>query len=120
MTDLPQEDEPLDPKVEAIRRKMVRLLAVSGGIMMIGLMTVLAAIVYRVNRADPDEAAAAAASVNAPLPPQSAIALPAGSEILHTAFEGNRIMLTVREASGSRTILIYEANGGLLSRIDLR
>ena len=117
MTELP-EDEPLDPKVEAIRRKMVRLLAVSGGIMMIGLMTVLAAIVYRVNRADPETAAASSGS--APLLAEATIALPVGSEILHTALNQGRIMLTVREANGNHAILIYAPNGNLLSRIKVR
>jgi hypothetical protein len=41
------EEKPLDPEMEKVRRKMVRLLAVSIGIMFIGLMTVLGAIVYK-------------------------------------------------------------------------
>jgi hypothetical protein len=41
------EEKPLDPDMEKVRRKMVRLLAVSIGIMFIGLMAVLGAIVYK-------------------------------------------------------------------------
>jgi hypothetical protein len=41
------DEKPLDPEMEKVRRKMVRLLAVSIGVMFIGLMTVLGAIVYK-------------------------------------------------------------------------
>jgi hypothetical protein len=46
------EEKPLDPEMEKVRRKMVRLLAVSIGIMFIGLMTVLGAIVYKFTQDD--------------------------------------------------------------------
>ena len=45
-----REDEaPLDPAAARLRRKLVRLLFVSGGIMMLGLIAVFAAIVYKLN-----------------------------------------------------------------------
>ena len=66
------EEEPLDPAVEAVRVKMVRLLAVSGGIMMLGLMAVLLAIVYKVNQ---DVEPKAAAKVT---PNEATLAIPAG------------------------------------------
>ena len=53
------DEKPLDPEMEKVRRKMVRLLAVSIGIMFIGLMTVLGAIVYKFTSSD-DPAAGAA------------------------------------------------------------
>ncbi|MEM1317529.1 MAG: hypothetical protein AAGF29_04630, partial [Pseudomonadota bacterium] len=43
------DEEPLDPKVEAVRQKLVRLLLVSGGIMLLGFLAVFAAIVYKIN-----------------------------------------------------------------------
>ena len=43
------EDKPLDPMVENVRRRMMRLMVVSIGIMMIGLMAVLGSIVYKYN-----------------------------------------------------------------------
>ena len=44
-----QEDKPLDPVMENVRRKMMRLQLVSGGIMLLMFMAVLAAIVYKIN-----------------------------------------------------------------------
>ena len=47
---LKEEDEkPLDPAMENVRKKMVRLLAISLGVMMVGLMAVLGAIVYKIS-----------------------------------------------------------------------
>ena len=45
------DEKPLDPEMEKVRRKMVRLLAVSIGVMFIGLMAVLGAIVYKIHAA---------------------------------------------------------------------
>lgn len=50
----PQEPQ-LDPAMERVRRKMVRLLIISIAIMVIGLMAVLAAVVYKINKT-PDTA----------------------------------------------------------------
>lgn len=104
---LENEEEPLDPKVEAIRVKMVRLLMVSGGIMMLGLMAVLAAIVYRIN------ASGGEAASN--LVREATITLAAGSRILDTALDGNRVMLTV-EADGKTQVLVFDGNGKVRAR----
>ena len=48
--DIDGDEQPLDPAMERVRRKMIRLLAVSIGIMVIGLMAVLAAIVYKISQ----------------------------------------------------------------------
>ncbi len=41
------EDEPLDPRLEAVAHKMRRLSLVSSGIMFVGVFAVLAVIIYR-------------------------------------------------------------------------
>ncbi len=102
------QDEPLDPKVEAIRRKMVRLLMVSGAIMMIGLMTVLIAIVYKLNAT---EATAPAAT--------GQLSLPAGSQILSTSLSDDRIAITVKLSSGNRVIYIHGLDGRRISQLSI-
>ena len=61
---------PLDPAAERLRRKLVRLLFVSGGIMMLGLIAVFAAIVYKVGQ----DGAGTAGRLGALSPVESAIA----------------------------------------------
>ena len=98
------EEEPLDPEVEAIRRKLVRLLMVSGGIMFVGLMTVLIAIVYKINQGTEAVATAPASA--------SQVLLPNGSKILDSAIDGNSVMLTLQEPDGSKSVHVY-VNGVL-------
>ncbi len=62
--DIDAEEQPLDPAMERVRRKMIRLLAVSIGIMVIGLMAVLAAIVYKINQPVSEVATAARSEVS--------------------------------------------------------
>ena len=45
-----EQEAPLDPAFEKVRRKMVRLLIVSASVIVLGLMAVVFSIVYRVNR----------------------------------------------------------------------
>jgi len=104
------QDEPLDPKVEAIRQKMVRLLIVSGGIMMLGLMAVLAAIVYKVNTS------VARSTVQS----ESTLTLPADAKIVSTAFDDGRIMLTLERSGDNREIRIFDRNGNLLNTMRIQ
>ncbi|MEP7452203.1 fimbrial protein [Phyllobacterium sp. SB3] len=110
--DLDGEEQPLDPAMERVRRKMIRLLAVSIGIMVIGLMAVLAAIVYKINQPVADVAATSSAAV--PSQPLSAalagesITLDPGTRILSHNLSDNTLSLETRLANGTRQILVYD------------
>ena len=111
-----QEEEPLDPAVEAIRVKMVRLLAISGGIMMLGLMAVLISIVYKVTQdsSPAPKAATAMASTN------NEIVIPAGAEVVATSQSGGRITLTLRLQDGATAIQVHDASGALIASYAVR
>ena len=101
-------EAPLDPATERVRRKMVRLLAVSVGIMLVGGMAVLAAVVYRVN--EPREAALAE---GASVP----FALPLGARIAETSLDGDAVMVRVETDGGDGEVLVFDrATGSILSR----
>lgn len=107
-SELPEE-APLDPATERVRRKMVRLLAVSIGIMFIGLMAVLSAVVYRMNDA------------TAPVEGSSvALAVPEGADVLESDLDGDRIALRLRTMSATGTseeIVVFDRRTGtVLSR----
>jgi hypothetical protein len=109
--DLDGEEEPLDPAMERVRRKMIRLLAVSIGIMVIGLMAVLAAIVYKINQ--PVQETAAPARSDLPGQPLGAalageaIRLDPGTRILSHNLSDSTLSLETRLADGTREILVY-------------
>lgn len=59
------QEPPLDPAMERVRRKMIRLLVISIGIMVIGLIAVLSAVVYKINQT-PDTAESETAQSDIP------------------------------------------------------
>ena len=109
-----QEEEPLDPAVEAIRVKMVRRLAISGGIMMLGLMAVLISIVYKVTQDSSPAPKAAVASTN------NEIVIPTGAQVMQTSQASGRITLTLRLQDGSTAIQVHDASGALVASYAVR
>ena len=97
-------EAPLDPAAARLRAKLVRLLIVSGGIMMLGLIAVFAAIVYKLaERGDRLDPAA---------PIASELKIPAGSRILSTALDGDRALLTLAAPDGSTSLLLVDLRSG--------
>lgn len=109
-----QEDKPLDPAMENVRRKMVKLQLVSGGIMLVMFMAVLAAIVYKVTRPDGKEPVLAGAGFAIPSDqPISATAnLPAGFNVLSTSLSGGQILFYGEAADGARKALVFDIGVG--------
>lgn len=110
MASIGDEDEkPLDPAVERVRRKMVRLMAVSIGIMMVGLMAVLLTIVYKVT-ARPDKGASQMTGTNAAMPvpgSEGRIRLPAGAEILSSDLDGANVLIHLKLGDGRQQLWVY-------------
>jgi hypothetical protein len=107
------EDKPLDPAMEKVRRKMVRLLVISIGIMMAGVMALLFAIVYKIN----NKSTAPAVSSNVSVPQGSdeitgTIALPDGAQINSHSLSGNQILLDLTLADGSRELALFDMGQG--------
>lgn len=130
--DQQQPEPPLDPAMEKVRRKMVRLLAVSIGVMLIGLMAVLVAVVYKINRApDATEADAARSDipgqvVELPLKPEppklieSQIDLTPGTRLLSQSLSGNQLSLETLLPDGGTELIIYDyRESRILGRIKL-
>lgn len=107
-----EEEMPLDPALERVRRKMMRLMFVSIGIMMVGLMAVLAAIVYKAGKSLP-ATVSASSSAGVPVEPgfEGRIALPQGAEIVSTALDGDHVLLQLQLAQGTKQILVYSLSG---------
>ncbi|HSG94702.1 MAG TPA: fimbrial protein [Afifellaceae bacterium] len=124
-------EAPLDPAAERVRRKLVRLLVVSFGIMVLGLGAVIAAIVYKINERNddggirPDSAgsdmAAATSRLNAETAIAGAIDLPAGARIVTSSLDGDKALLTIVLPDGTMQLLVIDlASGKVFVRYDLR
>lgn len=111
------DEKPLDPEMEKVRRKMVRLLAVSIGVMFIGLMAVLGAIVYKFTQRDvaPADAglvAGSSMSVPSDAPLEAVATLPAGFAIESVTLDGARVGFFGRASDGSRRLIIHDISVG--------
>ncbi len=110
------EEKPLDPEMEKVRRKMVRLLVVSIGVMFLGVMAVLVGVVYKVLE-DGEEPAVATSTipVAGDTPLTSTAQLPSGFEIQQVSLDGSRIMFTGRNAVGRFSVYVFDIATGQLS-----
>lgn len=124
----------IDPAMERVRRKMVRLLIISIAIMVIGLMAVLSAVIYKINKA-PDTAENAAAQSDIPghnpkadipgnsgvgvsgqgaakddvLPlVESQLELAPGTRLLSQSLSGDLVSLETLLPDGGTEIMIYD------------
>ncbi len=118
-----QEEKPLDPAMENVRRKMVRLQLVSAGIMGVLLMAVLVTIGYKLTRSSAPAAAPVTAgglAIPSDQPLKAVANLPAGFVIDNTSLSGAQILFTGRLADGKRKALVFDiAVGRIVADIDI-
>ncbi len=115
------EEKPLDPATERVRRKMVRLMVISIGIMMIGLMAVFGAIVYKFTNLGGKSSDDSAVSSNNLDTFETAIDIPEGATIVSTALDGTRVSLTLSYSDGKQEIWFYDiATDRMLGKIAVK
>ena len=118
---LPDNDDekPLDPAAERVRRKLVRFMAINLGILFLALMAVVAALVYK-SMTVPPETPAVASDIRSSNVTSGRIVLPAGARLVSQSLSGNLLSLHVALARGGEAILIYDtAQGRVVSRHEL-
>ena len=105
-----EEEKPLDPAAERLRRKMLRLMVISLGSMFIGIFAVLFAIVYKMNNAS---------VVSEQI--EAVIELPAGFKIVETQLSDGVILLRGQDSDGLSKIMLFDpASGAPLGSIELK
>jgi hypothetical protein len=103
------EEKPLDPAMEKIRRKMVRLLVISSSVIVVGLMAVLGSIVYKSAKNSP--AAQQAMVAAGPVAPRQTVSLPKGFVLETTTIDANRIWF-MGTANGQHLIIAHDISTG--------
>jgi hypothetical protein len=113
------DDAPLDPAAERLRRKLSRLLIVSGGFMLLGFVAVFAAIVYKLSHPAARDAANPAAYVAAPV--EAAIAVSSGARLAAADLDGDRALLQLDGPDGTASLILIDlASGRVLGRYQIR
>lgn len=74
-------EEPLDPAMERVRRKLIWLLAISGGVMAVGFLTVIVAVMYRVSQLSVEDTVA-----------EISLDVPASDVVSATIADGNLVL----------------------------
>ena len=108
-----QEDKPLDPAMENVRRKMVKLQLVSAGVMLVMLMAVLGTIVYKLTRTDekaPAQTSAAVVPSEAPL--NAVAALPAGFTVTNVALSGSQVLFYGNLPGAEPPAIVFDIGTG--------
>ena len=105
-TDRIDEDEPLDPAVERVRRKLARLMLVSVGTLGLGVIGILAAVIWR--SSEPP----AVGDVD------QTIGLLPGATVRNTALDGDRVAVTIDLADGTTEVITFDLrSGGVVGRL---
>jgi hypothetical protein len=103
-----EEEKPLDPDIEKVRRKMIRFMGINLGLLFLALMVVVAALVYKSRKAAPPPPPTSEIPVPAGSPPAGDIVLPVGSKIVSQSLSGNRLSIDAELADGSHAIFVYD------------
>jgi hypothetical protein len=107
------DEKPLDPAQLRLQAKLKRLLFWSTGVMVLGLVAVLAAIFYRVTKVDVKPAVAWDRPVIAELP------MPEGGRVVDTRLDGNRMAVTVEGPKGAAILLVDLETMKVVRRLEL-
>lgn len=100
MTEIIDDEKPLDPAIEAVRQRLARLMVVSIGIMMIGLLAVLGAIVYKTSGGSQKTANS------------GTLIVPQGLNVVDQSLDGNTMALRLRGSDGRETIMLFSLDDG--------
>lgn len=107
-----EEEKPLDPEMEKVRKKLVKFSSVFMGLNMVALMAVLGAIVYKIGGFGDEESSVelmpAVASV--PVEPgfEQVIDLPDGTRIVSASEQNGRVLLNLRFQDGTSALWFYD------------
>ena len=112
-----EDDPPLDPVMERVRRKMIRLMVISVGIMMIGILAVLYTIVYKIsNPSDAEDKAL----ISGDLPLNAEIKIPPGSKVVKSFVAENRLVLEVLDSEDNPVyLIIYLSTGEVIWQLSV-
>jgi hypothetical protein len=107
-----QGEKPLDPAMEIVRRKMVRLQIVSAGVMVVSLMAVFGALVYKATRPATKEATVAGPGVPSSAPVSVRADLPEGFVVQSTSLSGAQVLFYGTTADGKHEALVFDYSLG--------
>ncbi len=111
-TDLHDDEPPLDPAVERIRRKLTWLLIGSMGVMILGVVAVFAVILYRIGAFSDGDTPA---RVDVAADVAESIALPAGARIGDMTLDEGVLAVRIDLPDGRQEVRLFRIGEEALS-----
>lgn len=102
------EEKPLDPEAEKVRRKLVRFMGINLGLLFLALMVVIAAVVYRMGKVPSGPVPVGVVQVPGGEPLSGDIVLPVGAKVVSQSLSGNRVSIDAELVDGGRAIFVYD------------
>ncbi|WP_274627562.1 fimbrial protein [Arvimicrobium flavum] len=103
------QEKPLDPATERVRRKLVRFVAINLGLLFAAVIVVMGAVVYKsMKESAPPPVAASDVAVPTGEMIEATISVPAGARIVSQSLFGNRVSLELELPNAAREILVYD------------
>lgn len=107
-------EEPLDPEIEAVRRRLIRFMIINLVVVFGLVLIVIAVLVYR--QIGSDETPPAAVSSEVPSSSGSSeparFTIDAGEVLVGQSFEGGTVSLVLERPDGTQRIVIVEIGTG--------
>lgn len=110
--DIAEEEKPLDPATERVRRKLVRFSAVFMGFNILALMAVLAALVYKLGGYGEEAVPAVAGSELPGAGFERELDLPEGANVVSASSSGGQVLLNLRLGDGRAELWFYDLGEG--------
>jgi hypothetical protein len=109
------EDKPLDPEVERVRRKLLRFMIINLVILFVAFAAVIGGFIYKSTSLAPKRPAGQEAGIQPHSGAEAVagtIAIPAGARIVSQTLSGEEALLGLEFADGSRSFLLYDLKAG--------
>ncbi len=107
-----EEEQPLDPATERVRRKLVRFMGINLAILFAAVMAVVVALVYKsLNTGEQAAPPPVASSVPSGEVLAGNITLPAGASIVSHSLSSDKLTLHLQFADGREAIHLYDIYG---------
>ena len=114
-----EEEKPLDPATEKVRKKLVKFSAVLMGLNMLALMAVLVAIVYKIGGFGEEVVppVGGVTEVSVPVEPgfEHVVDLPDGTTIVSASQDNGQVLLNLLFSDGRRALWFYNLGTGQIS-----
>jgi hypothetical protein len=108
------DEKPLDPAIERIRQRLKRLILVSSATLMIGVVAVLAAVIYRIGPVR-DKPALIGSTIEASV----AGVIPPGGRVISSSLSGTLLALTLDVGGSSSVVVIDLSTNRIVRRLAL-